>query len=76
MGKIGKKLSSILSKDKGRSKGLYGLQSVQDAAKEEVPVKGPVAGVGSVSISGLIPNSMQPRKTFEQEKLQDLANSI
>jgi ParB family chromosome partitioning protein len=76
MGKIGKKLSSILSKDKGRSKGLYGLQPGREEPIKEVPVKGTSQGVERVEINDLKPNSLQPRKGFEEEKLKDLASSI
>lgn len=71
MGKIGKKLSSIISKDKGRAKGMYEFSSDKSPAEQEAS-----GGVSGVPIDDLRPNSLQPRKTFRQDKLEDLAQSI
>ena len=73
MGKIGKKLSNILSKDKGQAKSMLDFSSVGKGAETIMPDKG---AVFKVPVSDLKPNSLQPRKVFNEEKLEDLAKSI
>ena len=51
-------------------KGLgRGLSSLIGETKAEI-------NINKVSISDLVSNKFQPRKTFDEESLQDLTNSI
>lgn len=62
-----------MSKNKGLGRGIDAL--FQDfASLEDVDVK--KEAVIEISLSELRPNPYQPRKTFNEESLQELANSI
>jgi len=71
MGKIGRKLSNILSKDKGRAKNMYELHTDDPTTHKHTD-----RGIDEIPVAEFIPNTFQPRKTFEQDKLEELAKSI
>ena len=66
MGKIGKKLSNILS----RGTAMYDFKTSKSAER------GPEASVGTIGIDELTANTLQPREDFDDEKLQELCASI
>src|SRR3990167_10729692 len=68
----------------GQRKGLgRGLASLIPVKKDEVAVTtppgvgtgGPVGGL-MVPVSSIVPNPLQPRKFFDQHKIEELAQSV
>jgi len=70
MAKIGRKLSSILSKDKGTARGMYALHPAESTSAS------PGGGISTIPVDSLVPNSFQPRKDFSEESLEELVQSI
>jgi ParB family transcriptional regulator, chromosome partitioning protein len=62
---------------KALGKGLSALISTRTAPKEPEPVVKPEAApVSRLRVDGIDPNPLQPRTTFNAERLQELADSI
>lgn len=59
----------------GLGKGLDALFADIDTAAPDEPVK-TAAGVETIGIDEIKPNAAQPRKTFDKDKLEDMAASI
>ena len=60
----------------GLGKGLDALFADIEPASAETPAKETAGGVETISIDAIKPNAAQPRKTFDKEKLEDMAASI
>lgn len=60
-----------MTKKSGLGKGLDALIPI---APEDSAI--PASGIDTVPITSILPNPQQPRTEFNQEELQDLANSI
>ncbi|MCD7963211.1 MAG: ParB/RepB/Spo0J family partition protein [Rikenellaceae bacterium] len=62
---------------KTKPKGLgRGLESIFDMEKLNVPEKLKESGIDEIDIEKLVPNTQQPRKSFDDESLNELAESI
>ena len=60
----------------GLGKGLDALFADIEPVSAETPAKETAGGVETISIDAIKPNAAQPRKTFDKEKLEDMAASI
>ena len=60
----------------GLGKGLDALFADIEPASADIPAKETAGGVETISIDAIKPNAAQPRKTFDKEKLEDMAASI
>lgn len=62
----------------GRSGGLgkKGLDSVFGGKKDAVPAMAKNENANELPIKDLIPNPYQPRKTFNEDKMKELVNSV
>ncbi len=62
---------------KGLGRGLSALFSdTEEAYENAAGADGAQEGVGEVAIADIVPNPNQPRKAFDENALNDLANSI
>ena len=63
-------------KEAQRRKGLgRGLDAILPQPEADTPLA-PTTGVQTVPIASLVPNRLQPRSTFDEQGLEDLARSI
>jgi len=65
-----------LSKKFGLGKGLGALIPEEEAQEEQKPDKNTSLAANLVSINLIKPNAGQPRKAFDEEKIQQLSESI
>ena len=63
-------------KKKGLGRGLDSLIINTDISVEENIEDEKIEGLKRLNINDIKPNENQPRKTFDPEKIEDLANSI
>ena len=63
-------------KKKGLGKGLESLLMSTDVSVDDNMDDEKIDGLSRININDIKPNENQPRKTFDLEKIEDLANSI
>ena len=67
-------------KNRGLGKGLEALFSNSEIDTKEISVEqteeSEEKGISFVDVNDIKPNQNQPRKTFDEEKLEELASSI
>lgn len=66
----------MAAKKKGLGKGLESLLMATDISVEDNIDDENIEGLSRLDIDDIKPNENQPRKTFDPEKIEDLANSI
>ena len=66
----------MAAKKKGLGKGLESLLMSTDISVDDTVDDENIEGLSRLDIDDIKPNENQPRKTFDPEKIEDLANSI
>lgn len=66
----------MATRKKGLGRGLDSLIINTDVSIEETKEDKSIEGLTRLNINNIKPNENQPRKTFDPEKIEDLANSI
>lgn len=66
----------MAAKKKGLGKGLESLLMSTDVSVDDNMDDEKIDGLSRININDIKPNENQPRKTFDPEKIEDLANSI
>lgn len=66
----------MAAKKKGLGKGLESLLMSTDVSVDDTMDDEKIDGLSRININDIKPNENQPRKTFDPEKIEDLANSI
>lgn len=66
----------MAAKKKGLGKGLESLLMSTDVSVDDAMDDEKIDGLSRININDIKPNENQPRKTFDPEKIEDLANSI